>query len=173
VLLDGPSNPGGARVVAFPDRRMLYQETFPGRDTPVTILSLTPFGEESPWFFKSIAIDLKISAENLWRRYSEGQMSFLVYTGALAVLLSSLFFIMNFSAWPLANFFLCCLAFRGVLYMENLLNSPEMQVFLGSLLQNYLPVSAVLPLLFCIIGLLAYLYSFLIYIAKRKSVNEI
>jgi hypothetical protein len=173
VLLDGPSNPGGARVVAIPDRQMLYQETFPGKDIPVAIMSLTPFGDESPWFFKSLAIDLKISAENMRRRHSEGQLSFLVYTGALAVLLTSFLFIMNLSAWPLANFFLCCLAFRGVLYMENLLNSPEIQVYLGSLLQNYLPLSAVIPLLFCIVGLLAYLYSFLIYLAKRKSVHEI
>jgi len=173
VLLDGPANPGGARVVAIPDRPMVYQETFPGKDTPVTIMSQTPFGEESPWFFKNIAIDLKISADNLRQRYTEGQALFLIYTGALAILLSSLFFIMNLSAWPLANFFLCCLAFRGVLYMENMLNSKEIQEPLGAALQNYLPISVVIPLLFCVIGLLAYLYSFLIYLAKRKSGYEI
>ena len=173
VLLEGPSTPGGARVVAIPDRPMIYQENFPGKDIPVSILSMTPFGEESPWVFRSLAIDLKISADNLKQRFNEGHIPFLIYTGALAVLLSSFIFIMNFSAWPLANFFLCCLAFRGVLYLENLLNSPDMQIFFDSLLKNYLPISAVIPMLFCVVGLLAYLYTFLIHLAKRKSDNEI
>jgi hypothetical protein len=173
VLLEGPSAPGGGRVVAIPDRPMVFQENFPGKDIPVSILSMTPFGEESPWVFRSLAIDLKISADNLKQHYNEGLIPFLIYTGALAVLLSSFLFIMNFSAWPLANFFLCCLAFRGVLYMENLLNSPDMQIFFDSLLKNFLPISAVIPMLFCVVGLLAYLYTFLIYLAKRKSVNEI
>ena len=172
VLLDGPSNPGGARVVAIPERPMVYQENFPGRDTPVSILSMTPFGEESPWVFRSLAIDLRISAENLQQRWNEGVLSFLVYIGALAVLLTSFLFIMNLSAWPLANFFLCCLAFRGVLYLENLLNSPDIQAFFDSFLQNFLPVSALVPMIFCIAGLLANLYSFLIYLAKRKSADE-
>jgi hypothetical protein len=171
VLLDGPSKPGGARVVALPDRPMAYQETFPGKDASIGI-PLAPIGEESPWFFKSIAIDLKLSAENLQQRYNEGLLSFLVYTGALAVLLISFLFIMHLSVWPLANFFLCCLAFRGVLSLETLLNSPDVQNFFNSLLQNYLPLSAVVPMIFCIAGLLIYLYSFLVYIAKRKSGYE-
>jgi len=76
---------------------------------------------------------------------------------------------MNLSAWPLANFFLCCLAFRGVLSLETLLNSPDVQNSFNSLLQNYLPLSAVVPMIFCIAGLLIYLYSFLVYLARRKS----
>jgi hypothetical protein len=172
VLLDGPSRPGGARVVVMSDRPMLYQETFPGKDASLAI-PLAPLGEESPWIFKSIAIDLKLSAENMQRRYNEGLWSFLVYTGALVVLLVSFLFVMNLSAWPLANFFLCCLAFRGVLSLEILLNLPDTQNFFNSLLQDYLPLSAVVPMIFCITGLLIYLYSFLTYLAKRKTSNEI
>jgi len=171
VLLDGPSRPSGARVVIYPDRdRMIYQESFPGKDISIP---LAPIGEESPWVFKSVAIDLKISADNLRRLYNEGLMPFLVYTGALVVLLISCIFIMNFSAWPLANFFLCCLAFRGVLSLETLLNSSDVQNFFGSYLQNYLPLSAVVPLIFYVAGLLIYLYSFLVFIARRKRGYEI
>jgi hypothetical protein len=173
VLLDGPSNPGGARVVVAPDRAMLYHETFPGKALSPSVMSLAPIGEESPWIFKSIAIDLRLSAENMRQRYSEGLLSFLVYTGALVVLLISFLFIMDFSAWPLANFFLCCLVFRAVLFLENLLNSPSMQDFFDSLLKNYMPLSAVVPLLFCIVASLIYLYTFLVYLTKRKSGNEI
>jgi len=171
VLLDGPSRPDGARVVVMPDRPMLYQESFPSKDVASPI-PLAPIVEESPWLFKSIAIDLRLSAENMRNRYNEGLLSFLVYIGALVILLVSFLFIMNFSAWPLANFFLCCLAFRGVLALETLLNSSELQEFFTTLLQNYLPISAVVPMIFCIAGLLIYLYSFLAYIAKRKSDNE-
>jgi hypothetical protein len=166
VLLDGPSKPGGARVAILPDRPMNYQETFPGRDTGIP---MAPIGEESPWIFKSVAIDLKLSAEHLRQLYNEGLMAFLLYTGALAVLLISFLFIMNFSAWPLANFFLCCLAFRGVLSLEILFNSSDVQNFFKSYLQKYLPISAVVPMIFCIAGLLIYLYSFLVYLARRKS----
>jgi hypothetical protein len=172
VLLDGPSRPGGARIVVSPDRPMLYYETFPGKDAFPSI-PLAPIGEESLWVFKSIAIDLKLSAENMQHLYNEGLLPFLVYTGALVVLLISFLFIMNLSAWPMANFILCCLAFRGVLSLEILLNSPDTQNFFNSFLQNYLPLSVVVPMIFCIAGLLIYLYSFLAYLARRKSGNEI
>jgi len=173
VLLDGPAKPGGARIVVNSSDRMIYQETFPGKDAFPSAIPLAPIGEESPWIFQSIAIDLKLSADNIQHRYNEGLVSFLVYTVALVVLLISFLFIMDLSAWPLANFFLCCLAFRGVLSLETLLNSPEIQNFLNSLLQSYLPISAVVPMIFCVAGLLLYLYSFLVYLARRKSGNEI
>jgi hypothetical protein len=168
VLLEGPSRPDGARVVVLPDRQMSYQESFPSRDIGIP---LAPIGDESPWMFRSIAIDLKLSAEHLLRLYNEGLLPFLVYTGALVVLLVSFLFIMDFSAWPLANFFLCCIAFRGVLSLEILLNSPDIQSYFG-FLQNYLPLSAVVPMIFCIVGLLIYLYTFLVFLARRKRGYE-
>jgi len=169
VLLDGPSRPGGARVTIHNDRSMIYYETFPGNETGIP---LAPIGEESPWIFKSVAIDFKLCAEHLRHLYNEGLMPFLVYTGALAVLLISFLFIMNFSAWPLANFFLCCLAFRGVLSLEILLNSSDIQSFFKSYLQNYMPLSAVVPMVFCVVALLIYLYTFLVFLARRKSGYE-
>jgi hypothetical protein len=172
VLLDGPSKPSGARIVVMPDRPMIYHETFPGKDA-FSAIPLAPIGEENLWFFNSIAIDLRISSENLQQRYNQGLFPFLVYIGTLVILLISFLFIMNFSAWPLANFILCCLAFRGMLSLEILLNSPDIQNYLNSLLQNYLPLSAVVPMIFCVAGLLIYLYSFLVYLARRKSRNEI
>ena len=174
VLLDGPARPGGARIIINFDRPMLYQETFPGKDAFPSSIPLAPIGgEESPWLFNSIAIDLRLSAENIQRLYNEGLMPFLVYTGALIVLLISFLFIMDLSAWPLANFFLCCLAFRGVLALETLLHTSDIQNFFNSYLQNYLPVSVVVPMLFCVAGLLIYLYTFLVYLTRRKTSNEI
>jgi len=173
VLLDGPSKPDKARVTIFPepDRQMIYYENFPGKDASPGI-PMAPIGEESPWIFKSIALDLKFSAEHMRRCYNEGLFPFLIYTGALAVLLISFLFIMSLSAWPLANFFICCFAFRGVLSLERLLGSTDVQSFFQSWLRNYLPLSAVVPMIFCVAGLLIYLYSFLVFLARRKSGYE-
>ena len=173
VLLKGPGEPGGERVVAIPGRPLQYQAEFSGRDPSLASLPQTPFGDVSPWFLKSLAIDLRLNAEFLQRLLNEGLLPFLIYTGALILLLCSLSFILKFSAWPLANLFLGCLAFRGILALETLFNSPEMQDVFGSFLQNRLPVSLATPMLFCGVAFLAYLYSFLVYLAKRQGVNEI
>jgi hypothetical protein len=77
---------------------------------------------------------------------------------------------MHVSAWPLANFFLCCLAFRGVLALEILFYT-ELRESITSIL-HFLPASLTVPAIFCGIGLLAYLYSFLLHLAKKKSVYD-
>jgi hypothetical protein len=170
VLLQGPSNPG-PRVVAVSGRPLNFQAEFPGRD--VTAVPSGPFGDGgNSWFLQSIAIDLRMSGENLWRLFKEGTYPFMVYTGALIVLLTSCLFIFRLTAWPLANVFLGCLAFRGILALEILFNTRDMQEVFGSYLQNWLPVSLSLPLIFCAIGVLAYVYSFLVFVTRRRDVHE-
>jgi hypothetical protein len=44
-----------------------------------------------------------------------------------------------------------------------------MQETFDSFLQNRLPLPMVVPLIFCAVGLLAYLYSFLVFLARRQS----
>jgi hypothetical protein len=165
VLLKGPAEPGGPRVAAVPGRPLIYQEEAPAD----IILPPIPFKNESPWFLKSIAIDLRLSAEQLEQRYNAGPLPFLVYAGALLFFLSSLGFILKLSAWPLANLFLGCLAFRGVLALEVFFNSAEMQDVFDSFLENRMPLSLIVPLIFCGFGLLVHIYSVLVYIAKRRD----
>jgi hypothetical protein len=166
VLLQGPANPE-PRVIAVPGRPLLFQAEFPGRD--VTALPSGPFGNKGPWFLQSLTIDLRLSGENLRRLFDEGLFPFLLYAGALTVLLTSCLFIFKLSAWPLANLFLGCLAFRGILALETFFNSPDMQEVFGSFLQNRLPVSLAVPFIFCAIGILAHLYSFLVFLATRRD----
>jgi uncharacterized membrane protein YfcA len=71
-----------------------------------------------------------------------------------------------------ANLFLGCLAFRGILALETFLNSPEMQDAFGSFLGSWLLASLTVPLIFCFIGLLVYLYSILVFLSKRRSYEE-
>jgi hypothetical protein len=166
VLLKGPAEADKARVVAVPGKPMVYQAELAGRDT--ARLPPVPFGDDSPWFLKSLAIDIRLNAENFQQRMNEGFAPFLLYVGALIFLLSSSLFIIKFSAWPLANLFLGCLAFRGVLALETFLNSPEMQIVIDSFLQSSLPVTLAAPLIFCGIGLLAHMYTFLMFLTKKQ-----
>jgi len=172
VLLEGPAEPDKARVIAVPGKPMQYQAEFAGRDSsalPQARLPRVPFTDNTPWFMKSIAIDLRLSAENLANCFDRGFFPFLFYAGALIFLLSSLVFIFNFSMWPLANLCLGCLAFRGILALETFFNSPEIQDVFESFLQNRISVTLAVPLIFCGMGILIHLYTFFVYLAKRKS----
>jgi hypothetical protein len=169
ILLAGPGNPQGPRVTAIPGQPLLYQADPAGPNQTVLPLPPIPFRDDTPWFLKSLAIDLRLNSEQLKQHYHEGFFSFLIYTGALIVLLSSLSCILKLSAWPLANLFLGCFAFRGVLALETFLNSPEIQDVFEAFLENRLPVSLSVPLIFCVTGGLVYIYSVLVYLAKRRT----
>ena len=170
VLLNGASDPLGPRVTAIPDRPLFFQESTANANISLPPI---PFGDDSPWFIKSLSIDLKLSDEQLNRRYNEGILVYFMYAGALVFLLCSLDFTIKLSVWPLANLFLGVLAFRGVLAVETFLNSPEMQYLLDSFFKNIIPVSVVVPLIFSVFGLLVHTYSILFYIAKRRKKDDI
>jgi hypothetical protein len=172
ILLQGSAQPGGARVVATPGIPLFYQAEFIGRDQALISLPPAPFSNETPLFLNSLSIDLRLSAENLQRRLNQGPQSFLIYAGALIFFLCSCMFIQKISVWPLANLFLGCLAFRGVLVLELFFNSSEMQDVFDSFLQSRLPNSLVVPIIFTGFGLLIYLYSFLVFVTKRQSNDE-
>jgi hypothetical protein len=174
VLLREPGEDRGPRVVAIPGRPLLYQEQPLGPNNTVLSLPPVPFRSGGPWFLRSIAVDFSLTARQFEARLKEGPLPFFMYTGALAFLLVSLGFILKFSNWPLANLFLGCLCFRGVLAGETFLNSPETVELFGSFLGNRfpLPLTYTTPLIFCFFGLLINLYSFLVYLTKRRSDEE-
>jgi hypothetical protein len=172
VLLKGPGDPRGPRVTALPGRPLLYQAQPVGPNNSVLSLPPIPLGDEGPWFLESIAIDLKLTAAQIEQRFSQSPAQFLAYAGALIFFLCSLGFILKFSAWPLANLFWGCLAFRGVLALETFFDSPEMGDIFESFLRNRLPQALIVPLIFCVFGLLVYLYSVLVYLASRRSHEE-
>ncbi|MDR0583312.1 MAG: hypothetical protein LBG57_03045 [Treponema sp.] len=171
VLLEGPARPGGARVAAIPGRPLIYQSEAVGPGVAASLPPI-PFRDDLPWFLQSMAIDLRLSAEQLEGRFKAGLLPFLIYAGALILLLSSLRFILTLSAWPLANLFLGCLAFRGILTLETFFNSPETQDVFESFLENRLPLSLSVPLIFCALGVLVYIYSLLVYAANWRRDHE-
>ena len=168
VLLEGPTEPSGKRVVATPGTPLIYQTEFTGDQSLISVPP-APFSDDTPWFLKSLAIDLRLNAEALQRRLNSGVLPFLAYAVPLIFLLSSFMFIFTLSAWPLANLCLGCLVFRGVLALETFFNTPEMQDILDSFLNKRMPVSFAVPLICLGIGLLVNLYSFLVYLVKRRG----
>ena len=168
VLLEGSANPNGSRVVATPGKPMLYQSEFAGKDLSIASLPPAPFINDSPWFLKSLAIDLRLNADLLWKHMDTGLLTFLIQTGSLVFLLCSLMFLLRLSAWPLVDLFLGCLAFRGVLALEIFFHTPEMQDVFDSILQNRLPLSLAVPVIFCGVGFLICVYSLLVYLIKGR-----
>jgi len=184
VLLKGTQDARGPRVVAFADRPLLYQPDLVGPNNFMPTLPPLPLGSNAPWFLRSIAIDLRLNAERLQGRLNEGldgwlaggpagrHMQFFIYAGALVFFLASLGFLFNLSAWPLANLFTGGLVFRLILSLETFFNSPEMQDTFEFFVGKWLPAPLVVPLIFCVFALLIYIYSMLVYLAKRRPREE-
>jgi hypothetical protein len=174
VLLRSPDESRGPRVTAIPGRPLLYQERPLGPNNTILSLPPVPFRSETPWFLRSLAIDFSLTGRQFENRLGEGLLPFLLYAGALIFLLISLGFIQKFSNWPLANLFLGCLCFRGILALETFLNSPETQFLFAEFLGNRfpLPLSWTSPLIFLSFGVLINLYTFLVYLAKRRNDEE-
>ena len=168
ILLSGSLEPLGPRVVAISGQPLIFQETASANfDLPPV-----PFVDETPWFLKSLSIDVRLNAETLLQKFREGFFSYFIYAGSLIFLLCSLGYAVKFSVWPLANLFIAALVFRGILMLETFFNTPEMQEITRSFLDNKLPVPLALPLLFFAFGVLVYLYSFLVFAVKRRDDDD-
>jgi hypothetical protein len=172
VLLKGPEEARSPRVIAFADRPLLYQANPVGPNNSAPALPSLPLGSDSPWFLKSLAIDLRLNAEHLQERLAAGTIPFFIYAGALVFFLASLGFLFKLSVWPLANLFMGCLVFRLILSLETFFNSPEMRLTFESFLGSRLPGSLTVPLIFCGFGILVYIYSALVYLAQRRRLEE-
>ena len=167
VLLRGLEEPRGPRVVAIPDSPLAFQPEAP-LAAELTLPSI-PFQNETPWLLRSLSMDIRFSAQQMYNHFNQGLIPFLIYCGALVFLLSSLGFIFKLSTWPLVSFFLICLAFRGVLAMEIFFNSPETQGMIGSFIGNMLPAEFIIPAIFCGLGILFNIYSALASLVKRAK----
>jgi len=168
ILLKGSSEPFGPRVVSIPDQPLSFQETASANFE----LPPVPFADNTPYFLKSLSIDIRLNAEMFQQKFRENFSSYLLYAGSIIFLLCSLGFAIKFSVWPLANLFIAVLAFRGILMLETFLNTPEMQEIIGSFLDNKLSVTLAVPMLFLGFGMLVYLYSFLVFVIKGRKINE-
>jgi hypothetical protein len=168
VLLNESSDVLGPRVLSFPGRPLMYQETPIGPNNTVLSLPALPFSNESPWFIHSLKIDFSLSARQLESRLDQSFLSFAIYVISLILFLGSTRFILEFSQWPLANLFIGALAFRGILTLETFLNAQEINALIGSFLAGALPPAFISPLVFASLGILIILYTLLARVARSR-----
>jgi len=183
VLLEGAANPLGPRVVAAPNQPLVFYRSHNAASAAIpvrinseqTIFSLppVPFGDDTPWFLRSLDIDIRLNAEMFQKKFDAGFFSYLFYSGAFIFLLCALGYVIKFSAWPLANLFMATLVFRGILSLSTFFNTPEMHEIVDSFFKQTLTAPFALPLFFFIFGALIYLYSLLAFAARRKDNNDI
>jgi hypothetical protein len=172
VLLNDPKDPHGARVVSIPGKSLIYQEDPIGPENKPLERPPAPFRNESNFFMENISIDFSLASIQIASRFKENIISFLVYAGALILLLVSLRFIFQFSHWPLANLFLAALAFRGVLALDSFLNTGRIMDYLNALLQNRLPRPFITPSIFLILSVIIIIYSVLVSAAGHRRTDE-
>ena len=158
------------RVVSFPERPLIFQETQLG---PGGTAFYLPLESEFPWFIESMLIDFSLIAKEFNSRFYEGLFSFLILGCAVIILLTSLRFVMNISVWPLANFFLGALIFRLVLSLIIFLETNEVRNFFMSFVNNRLDEYLLTPLALLILGALINLYAVLTSLTgKHRRHNE-
>ena len=157
-------NAAAPRVISFPDRPLLYQETPVG---PESIAVTLPLEEKTPWFIQSVLIDFGIIAREFDSRQNEGLLSFISYTLAPFLLLVSMRFLFDSTSWPMANLFLGALVFRFILGFAVFLRSGEVHAFLLSFVNNRIPGFLVIPAVFAIPGILVMIYAVLAFLAGR------
>ncbi|MDR1803518.1 MAG: hypothetical protein LBQ94_07920 [Treponema sp.] len=172
VLLKESSEVLGPRLVSIPGEQFIYQEQPIGPYNTVLPLPALSFGNETPWFVRSIAIDLSLSARELKNRLEDNYLHFAAYAFSLILLLSSLRFLVELSKWPLANMFLGALVFRGVLALETFLNTGEINTLIGSFLGGRIPSTFVTPCAFAALAILIILYTLLTRLARHERSEE-
>jgi hypothetical protein len=144
VIVGDPSDAASPRVVAMPDRALIYQEAprLPQSGPPA------PFFSSNSWFMTSLGLDFAIVSEQLIARLNSGIFSFCVYLLSLALLLSSCRFVFDLSSWPMANLFLGVLIFRGVLAFQVFLDSEEIQNLISFFVGRLVPSGLISPTIY-------------------------
>jgi len=181
ILLNGATESLGPRVTAIPDQPLIFNEAATANlesqsglrgESSSIILPPVPFADVTPWFLKSLYIDIRLNAEMFHKKFIEGLMPFLIYSFSLIFFLCSLGFAVKFSVWPLANLFLGVLVFRGVLALETFFYTPEMQDIFDSFFKNLMSVETAVPFIFIGFGLMVHFYSFLVFIIQRRDRDD-
>jgi hypothetical protein len=168
VLPGGPADPQSPRVVSFPGRSLVYQETPQGPNNTPPALPPIPFQTAVPWFMQSLSVDFALSGGQFEARFREGFVPFLIYALSLIFFLASFRFVMNLSTWPLANLFIGALIFRGILALEIFITSTETGQLLAPFLGNRIAPENMGPLMFSSFAVLICLYTALVSVAKRR-----
>jgi hypothetical protein len=164
VIIGDPANAASPRVVAMPDRPLIFQET----PLPSQSIPSAPFHKANSWFMTSLGLDFSLVSEQLFARLQSGLFFFCIYLFSLALLLSSCRFIFEISTWSLANLFFGALVFRGILSFEVFLDSEETQSLIGFFVGRLIPSGFISPTVYTGMALLVITYTLLVNVARGR-----
>jgi hypothetical protein len=164
VIIGDPANRASPRVVAMPDRPLIFQQT----PLPSQSIPSVPFYSGNSWFMTSLGLDFGIVSEQLFVRLQSGLFFFCIYLFSIALLLSSFRFVFELSAWPLADLFFGILVFRGILSLEVFLDSGEIQNLIGFFSGRLIPSGFISPTIYTGMALLVIMYTLLVNAARGR-----
>jgi hypothetical protein len=164
VIVGDPANKASPRVIAMPDRPLVFQETPP----PSQSIPSVPFYGGNSWFMTSLDLDFSIVSEQLFARLQSGLFFFCIYLFSITLFLSSFRFVFELSAWPLANLFFGILVFRGILSFEVFLDSGEVQNLIGFFSGRLIPSGFISPAIYTGMALLVIMYTLLVNAARGQ-----
>jgi hypothetical protein len=169
IVLGEPSDPASPRIVAAPGEA-LYYLSVPGgiRNTPPR-LPPVPFLRNVFPLAGSIFADLDRAAEAIDVRQQAGFSTLLVYLASLCLMCVSFYPVFSASLWPLVNFFLGMILFRGILAFQVFIESDQIQNFIFFFAGRFIPKSVISPAVFGIAGTLALLYTTLLFAGKGRK----
>ena len=172
IILRESRDVRGPRVVSIPGRPLIYQAVPLGPNNTILNLPALSFGENTPWFIRSVSIDFSLSSAEMKSRLENDYISFAVYVFSLILCLGSLRIILELSKWPLANLFIGVVVFRGILSLEIFLNTREMNELIASFLDGRLPPMLITPAVFGALGILIIFYSLMARIARPRRTDD-
>jgi hypothetical protein len=171
IMTGDPSDESGPRVVAMPDRPLIFQEN-PAARGAVPGLPSAPFYESRPAFMSELEIDFTLVSEQLYARLRMGVFQFCLYALSIILFLVSCRFVFELSSWPLANIFLGFLVFRGILAFQTFLDSEEIQRLILFFIGRLIPRSFISPFIYLALALLILLYTILTNAARGRRASR-
>jgi hypothetical protein len=168
VLVGDPADAASPRVVAMPDNPLILRETpaAPGGTFPS--LPPAPFYSSDSRIVDTLSRDFNLVSERLFACLKSGAFFFYIHLFSLALLLSSLRFVFEIFAWPLANLFLGALVFRGILSFDVFLNSEETQNLIAFFVGQLIPSGFISPIIYTVIAFLVLVYTLLAGAARGR-----
>lgn len=164
VIVGDPANAASPRVVAMPDRPLIFQEV----PLPSQRIPSVPFYNGNSWFMTSLSLDFRLVSEQLFTRLQSGLFFFCIYLFSLVLFLSSCRFVFELSAWPLANLFFGILVFRGILSFEVFLDSEKTQSLIAFFAGRLIPSGFISPTIYTGSALVVIIYTLLVNAARGR-----
>jgi hypothetical protein len=140
----------------------------PAAETPYSTTPLS-FQLVRTRFIQNSVDDFLSLADNFDRLQKTGFANLVAYIFGLVILLVSTRFIMDLSAWALANLFLGFIAFGGVLSLELFINASPYYKNLFSFAASRIPAPLLNASVLCLAGLLVMAASGAVYFAKKNK----